>query len=51
MTRLPFAGNFWELVVYQRARQLSRDVFEMTKDFPHLLRENGIEYFITHSAA
>jgi hypothetical protein len=34
MARLPFAENFRELIVCGRARQLSRDVFEVTKQFP-----------------
>ena len=31
---LPFARNFRELVVYQRARAVQRGVFEATKKFP-----------------
>ena len=31
---LPFARGFWELVVYQRARNLQRRVFEVSKTFP-----------------
>ena len=31
---LPFARGFWELVVYQRARDLQGRVFEVSKTFP-----------------
>jgi four helix bundle protein len=31
---LPFARNFRELVVYQRQRELAREVFTMSKSFP-----------------
>ena len=31
---LPFARNFRELVVYQRAREVQRGVFEASKKFP-----------------
>ena len=30
----PFARGFWELVAYQRARALQRQVFELSKKFP-----------------
>ncbi len=32
--RLPFARSFKDLVVYQKARSLSREVFKITKRFP-----------------
>jgi four helix bundle protein len=32
--RLPFARSFTELVVYQKARKLAREVFIVTKRFP-----------------
>ena len=32
--RLEFAGSFTELVVYRKARALSRGVFQITKRFP-----------------
>ena len=31
---LPYAKSFVELVVYQRARELQRKVFQMSKQFP-----------------
>lgn len=31
---LPYAKSFRELVVYQKQRQLSREVFQVTKAFP-----------------
>ncbi|MEY4482634.1 MAG: hypothetical protein RL693_86 [Verrucomicrobiota bacterium] len=34
MERLPHAKGFWELIVYQRARELQRQVFECSKAFP-----------------
>ncbi len=34
MSKLPYAGNFRELVVYQKTRQLSQEVFQLTKSFP-----------------
>ncbi len=34
MSELPYARNFRELLVYQKARQLTREVFEITKTFP-----------------
>jgi len=33
-TNLPFARSFKDLVVYQKARVLAREVFEVTKRFP-----------------
>ena len=33
-TKLPFARNFRELVVYQKQRQLAREVFQVSKKFP-----------------
>src|SRR5205809_7742034 len=32
--KLPFARNFRELVVYQKQRQLSREVFQLSSRFP-----------------
>jgi four helix bundle protein len=34
VSELPFVKSFRELTVYQKARQLARDVFEATKSFP-----------------
>lgn len=34
MEQLPHAKGFWELIVYQRARELQRRVFEFSKIFP-----------------
>lgn len=34
MEQLPHAKGFWELIVYQRARELQRRVFECSKAFP-----------------
>jgi len=34
MNGLPHAGNFRELLVYQKARQLSREIFQLTLKFP-----------------
>lgn len=34
MSDLKHAGNFRDLVVYQKARQLQREVFQMTRAFP-----------------
>jgi len=31
---LPHAGNFRDLLVYQKARQLSREIFQLTLKFP-----------------
>ena len=31
---LPYAESFRELLVYQKARQLSREIFQLTKAFP-----------------
>jgi four helix bundle protein len=33
-TTLPYAKSFRELLVYQRQRQLSREVFKVSKTFP-----------------
>ena len=33
MGDLPYAESFRELLVYQRARQLSREIFQITKAF------------------
>lgn len=32
--KLPFAENFRELLVYQKTRGLSREIFQITKSFP-----------------
>ncbi|MGQ0602342.1 MAG: four helix bundle protein [Anaerolineales bacterium] len=34
MESLPHAGNFRELLVYQKARKLSREIFQLTLKFP-----------------
>jgi four helix bundle protein len=34
MSRLPYAASFRDLIVYQRARQLALEIFQMTKVFP-----------------
>ena len=34
MGDLPYAESFRELLVYQKARQLSREIFQITKAFP-----------------
>ncbi len=34
MSELPHAKSFRELIVYQKARQLAQEIFELTKIFP-----------------
>lgn len=34
MTQLKYARSFRDLVVYQKARQVAKDVFELAKGFP-----------------
>lgn len=34
MGKLPHVGNFRELVVYTKSRELTREIFEMSKKFP-----------------
>jgi four helix bundle protein len=34
MSSLPHVGSYRELIVYQKARQLARDVFQLSKQFP-----------------
>ena len=34
MSELPYANSYTELIVYQKARQLARDIFELSKTFP-----------------
>jgi four helix bundle protein len=34
MSELKYAASFRELIVYQKARQLSRDIFKLTSRFP-----------------
>ncbi len=34
MGKLPYVANFRELIVYRKARKLSRDVFQISKTFP-----------------
>jgi four helix bundle protein len=34
MERLPYVENFRDLLAYQKARQLSREIFQVTKQFP-----------------
>lgn len=34
MSKLPHANSYKELLVHQKARQLSQDIFELTKGFP-----------------
>jgi four helix bundle protein len=34
MSSLPHAESFRDLIVYQKARQLSKEIFQVTKSFP-----------------
>lgn len=34
MAQLPHAGHHRDLIVYQKSRQLARDIFHLTKSFP-----------------
>ena len=34
MSRLPHAGSYRDLIVYQKTRQLAINIFEVTKTFP-----------------
>ena len=34
MTSLPHVGSYRELIVYQKARQLARGIFHLSKQFP-----------------
>ena len=34
MSRLPYAASFRDLIVYQKARQLAFEIFQITKVFP-----------------
>ncbi len=34
MGKLPHVGNFRDLMVYSKSRELSRDIFEVSKKFP-----------------
>ena len=34
MGELQYANSYKELIVYQKARQLARDIFELSKTFP-----------------
>jgi len=34
MPSLPHVGSYRELIVYQKARQLARDIFQLSKQFP-----------------
>jgi four helix bundle protein len=34
MSSLPHAGSYRELIVYQKARQLAREIFHLSKQFP-----------------
>jgi four helix bundle protein len=34
MSELPYVKSFRELIVYQKARELSREIFEVSKGFP-----------------
>ena len=34
MSDLPYVKSFRDLIVYQRARQLSREIFEISQSFP-----------------
>ncbi len=34
MSKLPHAGNFRELIVHQKARSLSSEIFHISKSFP-----------------
>jgi len=34
MSKLPHVKSFRELLVYQKARQLAKDIFEISKSFP-----------------
>ena len=34
MSKLELVRNFWDLIAYQKARDLAKDVFELSKAFP-----------------
>ena len=34
MSQLPYAKSFRDLLVYQKARQMSQEIFQLTKTFP-----------------
>jgi four helix bundle protein len=34
MSELPYVKSFRELLVYQKARQMAREIFQITKMFP-----------------
>ena len=34
MGKLPYVSSFRELIVYRKARELSRDIFQVSKTFP-----------------
>ncbi len=34
MGKLAYAGNFRDLIVYTKSRELTREIFEMSKKFP-----------------
>jgi hypothetical protein len=34
MSRLPYAYNFRDLIVYQKSRQLAQSIFTLSKEFP-----------------
>jgi four helix bundle protein len=34
MSELPYVNSFRDLIVYQKARALSREIFELSKSFP-----------------
>ncbi len=34
MSRLPYVTNFRQLIAYQKSRQLSREIFRISKSFP-----------------
>ena len=34
LTSLPYASGFWELLIYQKARELARTIYDLTASFP-----------------
>ncbi len=34
MEKLPYVGNFQDLVVYKKSRQLSKEIYKISKGFP-----------------
>ena len=51
MSYLPYAESFRDLLAYQKARALAKEIFQLTKRFPNVIRDEMAEYFVKSKEA